>query len=622
VAITALPGATAASVAWRRPGQLFVTAVVKATFSLVPDGPMVVTAPEPVFREEQAPESGVGLRSAGDLAPYLGQTDVCLTGHATLPAKVRRAAVRLGVFRNGAPLLDTWVELEAPPDDDGREARVRIAGLGPISRSWPVRQRLLEGCDLDRLEGPILDIPAAFDWNYFQTAPLAQQIARLGGDEWIGMVGIFAGRPRLMTRLPAAQGAARLYGRTAALRAGRPIRLVADTLHIDVDRSTCSIIWRGNFPVAPEAELASLHILAGVELAGRPLDWFNPFGETATAPLQPVAFPLPRAAGAPKWLGGVGTKTLVPAEPLPSTPLPFQPAPPPEPPRPLTPSPPKASTDKRMLTLVPDPTSTVAQATPVLPFAAPSFGALTSSRLGVWQLKTAPFAIADDETATLTPGWPSAGSAPLPFQYAPPPEPPHRLVSSPVPGLVSSPVPGLVSSPVPGEDTLGQLRATASPSVDSTLPNPPQAGLSLRDYATIKAALWTVEGRREDVLVRHGVTEAAWLDRERRLAAALSAEAHVGGSEQATALRAALGAALEDKDGAGKDERSLEEYAVILVALEASPDAEQILARYGLTPLVWRQIHAAMRRRARADPAIREALRASLEQARALSRSA
>src|SRR6185503_18744416 len=113
VPVTPLAGAAAATTAWRRRGQLFVTTVVKATFSLVPDRPMVPAAPAPIARGEQAMEEGVGLRSAGDLAPYLGQTDVCLIGHAKAPEGSRCAAVRLGVFRDDAPLLDTWVELEA-----------------------------------------------------------------------------------------------------------------------------------------------------------------------------------------------------------------------------------------------------------------------------------------------------------------------------------------------------------------------------------------------------------------------------------------------------------------------------------------------------------------------------
>jgi hypothetical protein len=65
----------------------------------------------------------------------------------------------------------------------------------------------------------------------------------------------------------------------------------------------------------------------------------------------------------------------------------------------------------------------------------------------------------------------------------------------------------------------------------------------------------------------------------------------------------------------------LETYAAIKAALwgksEEAEDAAPVLAARGLTPSGWRRIDADMRRRALAEPRVREALRAALSAARA-----
>lgn len=698
MAITSLPGATAACVAWRRPGQLCVTAVVKATFYLVPDGPMIATVPEPIFRDEQAPESGVGLRSAGDLAPYLGQTDVCLTGHATIPANSTRAAVRLGVFCNGLPQVDTWVELETSPKGVRREARVRIAGLGPISKSWPVRRRLLEGCDPNRLEGPILDIPATFDWSYFQAAPLNQQMARLRGDEWIGMVGIFAERPRLMTRLPnGAQGVARLYGQAADLCAGRPIQLIADALHIDVDRRTCSITWRGNFPIAMETDFTSMHIVAGVELPGQRLDWFNPFEQAARTPMPAIRFPQPSADGAPEhllcdetetlvpglmpvmsmllpfqpasllepprsteqnafmtadlestddWTSTLvpdlrattrgaaptlpftlptlplfvaqppavpasarvtapqptpepfepteaGTETLVPwLMPTSSAPMPFQPVPALEPRHPLTVQlPPEENADDWTSTLVPAQLCTDADATPALPFAPPSTGALAALRVVVWQPTAAPVALTDDGTETLVPGFLAAGSAPLPFRSEPPIEPLRRPFSSPV---------TMLETPV-ANDPPATIQAKL---------------LAVQVYASIKAALWdAAASSAARIVAAYGVTEVEWLTHELRYANALAEEARRGRTELALTVSSAILAARAQRLDPIPD-ISIDDFVALCIACETAADPTVPLSARGLTSAAFRILKSRWQTRASADAAFGTELRVRLTAAR------
>jgi hypothetical protein len=63
-------------VVFRYRGQLFVTIVVKGTFTLVAARPMAPTLPEPIVRGEHAFDTGVGPRTAGDLVPFRPQVDV------------------------------------------------------------------------------------------------------------------------------------------------------------------------------------------------------------------------------------------------------------------------------------------------------------------------------------------------------------------------------------------------------------------------------------------------------------------------------------------------------------------------------------------------------------------
>ena len=332
VAITSIGGAAVATVVWRRLAQLHVTVVVKGSFGFVPDGVMTPIEPEPIARDEQPDAAGVGLAAAGDLAPYLGHTDVWLTGHAPVPARSPRdhdrrpgsptsapseppsVTVRLGVFRESVALLDKSLELSAPEvsglsaREHGAPAlprRIPIAGMGPLSKGWPIRSRLLGALDPRRLEGTIVEIPDPFDWSYFQVAPLDQPIESLHGDEWVVLKGMHPERDSLATRLPGAVGAARLYGQAQGLRRGRPLRLSADTLRIDVDRQICSLTWRAQFPVSGEDALAGMHLVAGVELPGRPLVWVDPFqpGPARPAPSVPIAPPVPAASGG-DLLGG------------------------------------------------------------------------------------------------------------------------------------------------------------------------------------------------------------------------------------------------------------------------------------------------------------------------------
>lgn len=295
VPITPLGPITAATVPFRAHGRLQLTAIVKATFALASEARMTIAVPDPIVAAEVPDPSGRGLRSAGDLAPYLGETDVLLTGHAEVLPTFLAPDIRvwLAVIRDGVARVDRWLELDALARVGPARAHVHIDGAGPLSREWPRRSQFLEGLDARRLHGPLVDIPDGLDWTYFQAAPAEQRMELLRGDEWLVLGGIYAQRPRLRTQLPDARGVARLYRRGESLpREGASIALVADMLVIDVDRRCASILWRGHTSVE-EAELGSLHVVAGVELPGRPIAWADPF--PAEQPVRRGLQPAPSA---------------------------------------------------------------------------------------------------------------------------------------------------------------------------------------------------------------------------------------------------------------------------------------------------------------------------------------
>ena len=292
IAVSSVGSAAAGAIVWRQRGQLHVTVVVKGTFAWVPDGVMAVAEAEPIARDETTDAAGTGLSAACDLAPYLQQVDVWLTGSApeTSPSRPHTrpglpegstSGVRLGVFRDAVAVLDKSLDLTGIPRAvaDGRpgaQGGIPLTGMGPLSRRWPVRRNLLGALNPRQLEGVFLDIPEVFDWAYFQAAPPDQRLDSIRGDEWIALAGMHPERASFSTRLPGASAAARLYGRAGALRAGRALQLLPDTLRIDVDRQICSVTWRGQFPVSGPDALAAMHVAAGVELPGRPLAWVNP----------------------------------------------------------------------------------------------------------------------------------------------------------------------------------------------------------------------------------------------------------------------------------------------------------------------------------------------------------
>jgi hypothetical protein len=296
---------------------------------------MAPVAPRPIVVDEQEAGPGLGLRDASDLAPYLAQTDVWLTGHAVRHGHAGRDGgrpqtpgrfleVRLALVRDGEAILDKSIELDpraATPGRSGVAPQVPIPSMGPLSRSWPIRRQRLGTADPRRLEGAAIDVPESFDWTYFQAAPLDQRIGPLRGDEWLLLEGVHPTLPRIETQLPGARAVARLYGPFPA--GFRPLPLVLDTVRVDADKRCCLLSWRGHFPVAGEETLASLHVMAGVELPGRTLVWRGSAASTevegddlaGTLPIDGLTAADLLARPATPFRDGPATLSYAPAQP-------------------------------------------------------------------------------------------------------------------------------------------------------------------------------------------------------------------------------------------------------------------------------------------------------------------
>lgn len=312
---------TAGSVVWRFGGQLHVTVIVKATFAVVHDADMELIQPAEVVRAELHHRNNPtrSVRATSDLAPYVARPEVVLTGHACAPrgAPATQVDVRLAVLRE-RPVLDKTLRVRGDlkrgertpfdkiplvyekaaggvgwPDNpfgsglqsdgsidpdaanivDPRDPR-RTAGFGPISRSWPARKRLLGNVDRKVIEATVANIPAGFDWSYFQSAPPDQRLDALHGDEWIALAGVHPDLPEIRTRLPGA----RAIGQVRGLDPDRadtywPLDFRPDSLQIDMDAQTCSVVWRGILPIRHEAQLYGMQVVVGIEVPGVGVAW-------------------------------------------------------------------------------------------------------------------------------------------------------------------------------------------------------------------------------------------------------------------------------------------------------------------------------------------------------------
>ena len=312
VPISPVGPVAAATMVFRENGVLRVTAIVKATFTLVHHGLMTITQPEPIFTREAHRMNNPtrSIVATSDLVPRLPAADVLLIGQAYAPGgSGTHVVVRLVVGRGTAAVLDKSVHVmgdrkgseikpfrsmplvyekayggpgyrdnplgtgvltgDAPPNLVDPHAPDRVTGFGPISRSWPSRSSLVPAELRAGLDRPIAEIAPGFDLRYFHAAPADQRVSHLLGDEWIVLENVHPDAPHIHVALPGGQAQTRIVGGEAD---GRVFSLRADTLRIDADAERCTMVWRNNFPVR-EADLGTFRLLAGVALPEAPIAW-------------------------------------------------------------------------------------------------------------------------------------------------------------------------------------------------------------------------------------------------------------------------------------------------------------------------------------------------------------
>ena len=378
VPVLALGTLTGGALLFRHHGVLRVTVIARATFAFTPGGAATLVAPDPIAHEEIRFDNSPmrTVRIASDLVPYRPAVDVTAVGHACAPSghPVTTLSVRLALYR-GAAVLDKTVHVfgdraVAAPTviapferiplryertyggllfeknplgiGAGRDATAlpnlvnpldatRVAGFGPISRYGAERRKLLGDAPKKRAERAILEVPDSFAWDYFHSAPDDQRIPRIHGDEWLILDGMHPLRSRLQTQLPGLHATARVY--PGGADPIRDLELVADTLAIDGDAGTFSLVWRGAFPLrGGEGDLPGLQLAVAFERPGAAIVW--PTGTEIRAGSVGVVRPRPpldEAGARPAGLHGtlpMDWPSAAARPPVPPAPPPVLPDPP------------------------------------------------------------------------------------------------------------------------------------------------------------------------------------------------------------------------------------------------------------------------------------------------------
>jgi len=277
----------------RAAGDLFVSAVAKASFALVQGQHIKPLDPAPLVASDvpASEQPASSLRAASDRVPGRPQVDVLLAGRAYA------ARVRLRVDRGAERVLIDKDALVRPPpaaaasldprrptsagsrvsvplvyelaaggaacrDNPAGRADPQMVhprrwdmpiGFGPISPIWPARTGLLTDAHLHALIAPILALSSDFPWAFFHVAPPDQRTPSLIGDEWIYLEGVFPDIAWMQARLLGAPGEAQV------LRAGGAVEraaLFADTLILDAEERVCSIVFHGQIPMADLSQLS------------------------------------------------------------------------------------------------------------------------------------------------------------------------------------------------------------------------------------------------------------------------------------------------------------------------------------------------------------------------------
>lgn len=314
-----------ASRAWRHRGRRLITAIVKATCTIVHDQPMAIAHPAPIVTEERHYRNNpvASLVRGSDLALVVARPEVLILGSAfAAPGQTTpQTTVRLAVQRDSTIILNKRLEIfgdrrakpGAPPpeaipfakmpilyerarggmaardnpvgvgmaiDPDGlltlpnvnlpSQGGFNPAGLGPIPSAWPLRQKKRGSLGWTQANlSTDVDVPDDFDEAYYQTAPADQQTQELLPGDLIAIVNMHPELAMLRTYLPKMRGLA--LAQTA--RGDRlPLNLRMDTVHLEPDLMRAEIVFRGATMIE-ESQLVNLRLAGTIEQLDMPFSF-------------------------------------------------------------------------------------------------------------------------------------------------------------------------------------------------------------------------------------------------------------------------------------------------------------------------------------------------------------
>lgn len=664
-----------ASVVWQpRPGAWALTAIIKATYRLEPlRSPLAEVQEAPSTEDNHWDDDPAkSLYAASDMVPFKRRPEVLLVGHAFAPGgkPVRSLLARMQVgevdkaievwcdrvFSQEGQLLEgraftkmplrweraaggpgTWnpvgMRFDAAPDMYGslpvpnlqppgrllawRGDSFEPIGFGPLAPTWPLRAGQLSLEAAARWASmwfaqPLTDGP---DAGFFSVAPPDQRTEELRPDERIVLENLHPVHARLVTNL------AELRPRAVVERATgerEELRLVADTLSIDTDRSVATLVWRGSVGLRDRVEV------------GRVVVWAESLGAAPVPVVTPQEEPdddedairtiIPPAVSARH--GGAGEapeeedEQVVRTAPAPlgivggAKVLPFHEGAPV-----IEPAAGKEPEIGRLAAALAAPGSTLAA-----PLAASAATVLPFDDIGAAPKRSEQLA----EVPRLTAG---AGIG------APPPwgAPPERAVAAPAPASPLEPETRELPPPPPmiGPLATSEMLAPGAVQEEATNPIPPRdpssgevesapaaptaarPEVSLERCATITARIARTKARRDQILGEEGLSADDWADIERHWADSIRSELSRGKQSQLRRFDAAYLQQIELERGTIEPS----DYARLMVASERG-NIDEALLEMGLPRGSIMRIERVWMQRMAEDPALGERVRDAAETTR------
>lgn len=499
--------------------------------------------------------------------------------------------------------------------------------FGPIAPNWPARWRhlvsplaqqwALAGGFAARsppwFDGRSYRLPAGIEPAFFNIAPPDQQLPRLRGDEPIVLEHLSPEFDRLETQLPPVMPRVVI---TLHRRGPLEIELACDTLAIDADRSTASLVWRGFVPIDTLADVMSVRArlhggparpasspkLESVRMLVRSATQRIPM--VAPAPTSPAAVEqtleaeepetgqhrAPHAAADARTTRDDAEEQLsvtldIPAEALD-----------------------RATSDVPLTPAIPE----LPKTQQTLPFRTPAPQALPFQR--------APEAV--EEPAPITPaalGLPPAPPAPWPIQAPALVSAPPRLGGERTIGQSLQQKPWTPPSPPPyaapdakeedeEEEPSPPTLLTNTPAAEAPAPPAAQQELTIEAYAEIAAAIALGKRARQVILEEQGLGVETYEAQSQELERSISEEMSRGRVARRARFDRAFVGKLEALRGAPL---TAQDYASLVVATERA-NAPAAFATLGLPLEGQMSIERVWLERMTEDPALKKEVRKAL----------